>query len=250
MSRITGPSLMSSTFMSAPGLIGTNAARTFITADVSSSRNKALFRCSLCAMIRKRLLLVLMLVSLARADDKGERVEVTLETLQAKGSFEVKLEGENLESFLAQKHCVYFEWGFGVLEKSHFTTRFSSYQSDSPVKIVSDGGSLELRPSQLRPHLSPSLEKTYTKRRAARAPEVIREKLGEYGSLTAREYCLEPGRTYHARVQSETYLLPPESGSHNPGHGSNRVLMISDLPFSEDGKAPHPVTPAFENWRY
>lgn len=175
---------------------------------------------------------------------------LTLDTLRSGPEMEVTLEGSSLLSYPSKRPCVYFEWTYGTLEKGAFTSRWSGYSSEEHLIVVTPLGRIEVSPRSLRPYLAPSFEHTYGPKEKGRAPGAVAEALErEGGPLTVREYRLERGRTYHAKVAVETYLLPPEPGGDRPGHGENAVLWISDLSL-KDGKPQRPITPTFEHWSY
>ena len=70
-------------------------------------------------------------------------------------------------------------------------------------------------------------------RRLKTRPSAARELYSENGKpVTVEEYCLEPGKTYYAKVSNESYLLPPgEDGEPIERH--NKVLILSDSPFKD-----------------
>ena len=179
-----------------------------------------------------------------------EKPLATLESLDGAGPFEVKLEGEKLETVLSKKSCVYFEWTYGVRAGDQWQTRWTGFHSDSPVVVQTPKGRLELRTNQLRPYLAPSFEKTWTQKDPKGAPQVVKEKLAEEKAIAAAEYCLAAGRTYYARVHIDSYRKPPRPGEGKPSEGKNPVLWISDQPFGEDGKPKAQLTPAYQGWSY
>jgi len=199
----------------------------------------------------RALFLVAAVTAAAKTPERPvEKPAVTLDSLEAEGNFEVKLEGEKLETFFSKKKAVYFEWTYGVRQGADWNLRWNGYHSEAPLVVQTPKGRLELRPSQLRTYLAPSFERTWTQKDAQEAPEVIKEKLAEEASITAAEYCLEPGRTYFARPHVDSFMLPPRPGQDRPSRGRNTVLWISDKPFGEDGKPAQPLTPAFQGWSY
>jgi hypothetical protein len=179
-----------------------------------------------------------------------DQPEASLDTLDANGSFEVKLQGEKLDTFLSKKKCVYFEWSYGVREGTQWQTRWTGYHSEAPVVVLTPKGKLTLRMNQLRTYLGPSFEKTWTQKDSSGAPEVVKEKLAEEKAITAAEYCLEEGRTYYARLHVDTYRKPPLPGGKKPSEGRNTVLWLSDEPFAEDGKPKALLTPTYQGWSY
>ena len=110
-------------------------------------------------------------------------------------------------------------------------------------------GKLTLPPRDCT-YLGPTFERTWTKKDQAKAPDVVKEKLVEEPAITAVEHCLEPGKTYYARLHVDTYHLPPLPGEREPSKCRNPLLWISDQPFGEDGKPKLPLTPAYQGWSY
>ena len=139
-----------------------------------------------------------------------EKPEVTLESLVGDTvPFQVQLEGEPVQSFLSKKTCVYFEWTYGVREGVNWQTRWNGYHTQTPVVVLTPKGKLTLPTTRLRTYLGPTFERTWTKKDQAKAPDVVKEKLVEEPAITAVEHCLEPGKTYYARLHVDTYHLPP-----------------------------------------
>ncbi|MBI3183559.1 MAG: hypothetical protein HYZ28_15590 [Myxococcales bacterium] len=167
----------------------------------------------------------------------------TLEQLEQLGSFEVTFEGEAMESFLSGRRCVFIDWLYGERSGSEWVSSTSGFTSDRPLSAVTPKGKIELRPNRLRLFLAPSFSKSFAAQEASSAPGPVREALAEGNSpLTVEEYCLEPSKRYHARVQFESYQLPPRPGSKSPEQRKNAVLAVSDQPF-KDGKPQRPLIP-------
>ncbi len=176
----------------------------------------------------------------------------SLRDLQSLDAFEVTLEGTSQQAFFSKKTCVYFEWSFGEGQSAdgNWVTSWRGYRSDAQLSVKTPKGMLDLSANDLRPYLGPSYEQTFTADNAANAPQVIRDRIKEgHPTLNAKEFCLEPGRSYYARVVVESFMLPPRPGSQQPGRGEHAVLSISDMPY-KDGHPQRPISPAFKNHRY
>jgi hypothetical protein len=174
----------------------------------------------------------------------------SLDALQADAPFAITVDGERQRSFLGQKACVYFEWSYGEPgPDGAWAVSFRGYQSEAEVKVKTPRGELSLRPGDLRVHVPPSTERSYdAAKKGDIVPEVIRGAFDEHPKLEAKEFCLEPGKTYQAVVTAEHFKLPPKPGK-GPTTRTHLVLTVSDVPFV-DGKSPTPLTPAYRGRTY
>jgi hypothetical protein len=176
---------------------------------------------------------------------------LSLDALATAGSFTVRVDGPSRQSPWSGRACVYFEWSYAETAKGGaVTTRWRGYQSDAPFTVKTPGGDVEVSRAQVRTHLAPSYTRTFTRRDADQAPEPVAARIKEEGKpLTVEEYCLSPGRDYHARVRVETYHLPPPDQDSPPAEGRNTVLLLADKPFKGD-QPPRPLTPGYQGWTY
>ena len=173
---------------------------------------------------------------------------LTVQSLKDVDAFTVTIDGPTLESFPSKRPCRYFEWAIGEKRGDTWAVRVAASHSGAPVTVVTPRGRIEVRYNSMRLYLPASASRRYTRAGAANAPEIVREHLVENDAITLEEYVLEAGRQYHARVDVETYFLPPEPGG-DPRRQQHFVLAISDLPF-KNGKPQRPLTPAFVGITY
>lgn len=174
---------------------------------------------------------------------------LTVQSLKDLGAFTVTIDGPALESFPSKRPCRYFEWAVGEKQADTWAVRFAASHSGTPVTIVTPRGRIGVRYSSMRLYLPASASHRYTRADAAAAPEIVRAHLSESEAITLEEFVLEAGRRYYARVDVETYFLPPEPGAGQPARRQHFVLAISDLPF-KNGKPQRPLTPAFQDITY
>jgi hypothetical protein len=177
---------------------------------------------------------------------------VTLEAFlknRPAGPFEVRIGGTGADSFLKRTRCGYWEWTYGERHEGKLASYTVVYHSEAPLFLDVDGKTLEVSARKIRTYLTPSFERDYAVGDLA-APEIVRARMKEEKKgLYAAEHCLEVGKTYHALVRDDEYLLPPDGPGSAPRTGHNRVLLISDRPFV-DGKPVGEVTPGFRGWSY
>lgn len=182
-------------------------------------------------------------------------MSVDLADLVDLGEFELRFGGAVQSSFLGHLPCAWFEWHWGEPASPELEAEtgvplasWSSYTAEADLVAHTPRGELELSWRSLRPYLAPAFDQTWTRGKARGAPKVVRADLRN-GPVRAVEYCLATDRSYYARVNVETYMLPPEGPGEPPGEGRNAVLVVSDVPFVE-GRPPHSITPTFRGWSY
>ena len=168
----------------------------------------------------------------------------TLQTLKELGEFTVTLSGQNSPSYPSEQPCLYGEWTVGRKSGDEWAERVATRHSGDALHIATPKGAIDLRHGQVRLYVAGSGLRTYTRAAAATAPEFVRDLLADHDALTLEEVVLKSGTTYHARVSSESYWLPPSSPNGEPRRQQNLVLSISDLPF-KDGKPQRPLAPSF-----
>jgi len=179
----------------------------------------------------------------------AKEVKSSMDELKSLGVFTVTLNGETREAYLSKKKVLYFEWHYGEKGKKGWVSYCTGYRSEESLQIVTPKGTLELPVSRIRPYLSPSYSVKYATKTIKEAPAAVQDYFRETAKpVTVEEYCLEPGKTYHAKVSTESYFLPPgEDG--NPVERHNDVLMLSDSPF-RDGVPGGEITPGYRGWTY
>lgn len=163
----------------------------------------------------------------------------SLESLKSLGEFTVTIEGEPYSEFAA-----------GYKEDGRWAERIATSHSGKPVAILTPRGRLEARFAMLRLYLAVATSQRYTRQETASAPELIRDELEKDGRpVVVEEIVMQAGRTYYAKVETVSYMLPPERAGAPPSRHTNLVLAISDLPF-KNGRPQRPLTPAFEGITY
>jgi hypothetical protein len=162
--------------------------------------------------------------------------------------FTVQVDGKE-ESFLGKVRSAYFEWVYGKQEGGKLTSYSVAYRSEPEIQLTSGSQRASLRPSRVRTHLAPALERDY--RATDRdAPDAVRERLEkEPGPVHVAEYRLEAGKTYFALVHEDSYHLPPQGPGQRPRRATKLVLWLSDKPFA-DGKPQVEITPGYKGWTY
>ncbi len=179
-----------------------------------------------------------------------EKPPLEIEALAETGPFQVTLEGEAQDSPFTHKSCIYYEWTFGVKEPVGWTITWQGHRSRCPIKVTTPYGAFELRVYQVRLYIAPAYSRIYSINEAEKAPEAMRKRiLLENKALTAEEYRLEAGHTYHARVEMDNYSLPYLASEDTPSLGRTAILAISDLPFIR-GKPQRPMTPYCLNFTF
>ncbi|MGI5862216.1 MAG: hypothetical protein ACOX6T_09180 [Myxococcales bacterium] len=163
--------------------------------------------------------------------------------------FQVRIEGEGIESYLGQTRCGYFEWIYGERRDGVLSSFTVAYQSSEPITLVAAGKKARIAPRRVRAYLAPSVEREYGPGDES-APEVVKEYLAKGKEIAyVAEYCLEVGKTYHALVHTDAVMLPPGGPMGKPEKSRNLVLWLSDRPFA-DGKPTQEKTPAYRGWSY
>lgn len=190
------------------------------------------------------LALVVLLGVLPRAESRQEPTILNLESLKPLGEFAVTLSGQSIPSFPSEQPCLYGEWAVGTKRGDEWVERFATQHSGTPLRVVTPQGPIELRHGHVRLYVAPSAARQYNKANATTAPEIVRELLAEHAALTLEEVVLTGGTTYYARVDAESYLLPPTGPDEPPVRRQNLVLSISDRPF-KNGKPQRPLAPSF-----
>ena len=135
---------------------------------------------------------------------------------------EIKRLGECTAEFRGDIHkapfsgrpCLWFWWGYGQ-DGEPDGGHVCGGHTDSLLRLVTPSGGFDLHPRCLRTSLAPSYR--------GRAEVEDREAF-------VTEFCIEAGRTYHVRVERETYPLPPLLHII-PRRRSVLVLAVSDIPF-------------------
>ena len=172
--------------------------------------------------------------------------------LAAGDGFTIAVEGSPKKSFFTGRTYVHYETvvfsGTDDIRSRHRIL----YHTDEDFTLIHGDSRTTVRYSQVRTCLAPSYEKKYG-RNDLKAPGNEVEKrlaslLSEDGvdRIELVEYGLERGRTYHARVKTESYHLPPLERGGRPQRRENSVLVISDRPFPNDVE----MTPLYRGWSY
>ncbi|MBC7545212.1 MAG: hypothetical protein H7338_21000 [Candidatus Sericytochromatia bacterium] len=168
---------------------------------------------------------------------------VTLSDLQGHAPFELTLSGAVQEGFPERRPCLYSEALYGEHQDGAWASWTMIGHTGKPLTAHTPAGTIELRPSEWRLHVTPGVWQTYTKADSAAAPEFIRADLAASAiPLTVAAYELTAGRTYFGKVDRLSYWLPPANHGEKPQRRYAYVLVISDAPFV-DGKPPQPMTP-------
>ncbi|GEM_PF-1157039 len=199
--------------------------------------------------IRIFLLIVIMAVLSFTYSLSAKEVKVMMNEIETLGVFTVTLQGETQDAFLSKRKVLYFEWHYGEKGDKGWISYLTGFHSEQGLLAITPKGTLEIPLRSLRPCLSPVFSRTYTGKTIKEAPAVAQELFSETSKpVTVEEYCLESGKTYYAKVSTESYFLPPgEDG--NPSEHHNTVLLISDSPF-KDGMPAKEITPGYRGWTY
>jgi hypothetical protein len=172
----------------------------------------------------------------------------SLADLRADGDFTITLAGPELKSFPSGRVCVYWEWAAGQLRDGDWMVRVGGAHSGNRLAITTPRGTLDLAHGDVRLYLPASASQSYTaKTQAESTAEPVRSLLKEMDPLTVEEYLLHAGRRYHARIETETILLPPR-GAQPPERRTKLLLAISDQPF-KDSRPQRRLTPSFVGFR-
>jgi len=167
---------------------------------------------------------------------------LTLDALRDR-DLTVTIGGPAMLSFPSEHACVYWEWAAGEMRDGRWAVRIAGGHSGSVLVVNTSTGTLELPHGRVRLYLGAAAAHRYTRTSSPAAPGPLRPLLAEMDPLVVEEYVLESGRTYHARVEIETSMLPPV-GPAPPERRRTAVLAISDLPFV-NGQPQRPLTPSF-----
>jgi hypothetical protein len=170
------------------------------------------------------------------------------------GELPVRFDGPAQISGVTKRPCLWFEWDQGEPAApgagGDLFASSRGHMSEAELVVHTPKGDIELSHRSLRPRLTPSFDQTWSPGRAAGAPAPVRQELrAKRHPVRVVEYCLEAGRSYFARVEVETYMLPPGPDSDGPTEGHNAVLVVSDTTFVEGGPRA-PLTPMFRQWSY
>lgn len=103
----------------------------------------------------------------------------------------------------------------------------------------------------IRPYIKEVNEKKFTGENSSSAPVPVQEALKEEGTDYVRlvELGIKQDKEYYILFDEEGYYLPPERPDSKPRRKTNRVILISDLPF-KDGDPQTELSPLFKCWGY
>ena len=162
--------------------------------------------------------------------------------------FELRVGGATHQSFWKKAACAYSEWSFGSRENGNLASFSVGEKKGEALLLIDEGNDATVPVRELRLYLQPAFERTLAKGQSD-LPEELQQ-LVEQGEINyLAEYCLEPGRTYHAMFREERYPLPPAGPGGQPRESTNKVLVLSDRPFV-DGKPQGEPIPSYRNWTY
>ena len=194
----------------------------------------------------------------SRADEGVVRTqgEELLPRLEGAALTVVPLAGEDRGPLSGQTcawHCVVV----GLRsEDGSWSTRNETIYTKSKVLFETPLGRMVLRTSDLRLHLEPSWDRRV--RGAADVKDVDSADVqgwvlhlieGTEQGLDVVEYCLKSDETIAARVQTETFMLPPSGPEQAPQQGSNTVLQLWSGEL-RDGDPARALTPPYDDWTY
>lgn len=163
--------------------------------------------------------------------------------------FEVRIAAATThEAFWQKQPCAYTEWIFGSREDGQLVSFTIAERKGDEVELSDGALTAAFALRQLRLHLAPTLERELTEDDEA-LPGELRQLVAEGQINYLAEYCLEPGRTYHALVREDRSNLPPASPGGEPEIRVHRVLVISDGPMDE-GRPAEEVVPSQRGWSY
>lgn len=172
----------------------------------------------------------------------------SLDDLSDAREFEVG--GEATTSPLGGDLCVFYEWAVGEQDdQGRWTAWQDGQHSEAPVLVQAGGKQVEVSWRTLRLHLTPTTKQTWAGDEPNLPPWAAGWLDDHEGPAVVAEYCLRPGATYHGRVETETYSLPPRGPEGQPRTGRNTVLVLSDQPL-ESGEPILPRTPLYQGWSY
>jgi len=173
---------------------------------------------------------------------------------QMKGSegFEVTAEGAPQQSFFTGKSYVHYETVAFIGKEDIRSVRRNLYHTEQEFTLRHGDTAVTVDFRGIRTGLAPSFEKTYAKA-GVKAPASESEKAilamcdeERVPAVMIVEFGLEAGKTYYARVRTETYHLPPAGPGGRPQRKENKVLLISSRPLPND----IPLTPLYRDWSY
>ena len=154
--------------------------------------------------------------------NKGHNPDRTsLEEIRRLGECTAEFRGDIHKAPFSGRPCLWFWWGYGRGGDPDGGHVYGGH-TDSLLRLVTPSGVLDMHPRCLRTSLAPS----------------FRGMAGVEGrEALVTEFCIEAGRTYHVRVERETYSLPPLFHII-PRRRSTLFLAVSDLPFEILKKHP------------
>lgn len=186
------------------------------------------------------------ILAVAAGCSSAKRPVVTLKDLAAYDSMSVTLEGDPALSYLTGDSSYYSEWAYGYAASDGSASLTPGYQSNAPLKVITPYGEVTLDVFTIRAFLGPSFSRSYDRGSLSIAPAPIQRLLEQRdGTIAIREYVIKPGRTYYARVHTETFYQPAADGT--PQELVQHVLEISDLPF-KNGKPQREATPSYAGY--
>jgi hypothetical protein len=196
-------------------------------------------------------MLVVLLSNLALATPMNP---IQLSTLADKGTFEITVGGELQTSFIGKKSCVWFEWDIGEGERTdgafNWHTWSNGYNTEGILLVHTAHGTVELSWRKMRLAAKPTTEELFSPKTHPNPPPYVKawwERHAPAETYVA-EYCLQPEKTYWARVDEESHKLPPRDEDGEPVRRTNTTLIISDEPFDVNPKSA--LTPVFSSWGY
>ncbi len=167
------------------------------------------------------------------------------------GDFIITVDGDLQESHFTGKRYVHYETIVFTGATDATPEWRILYHTEGDITIRLGKESVTVGYRNMRTSLSPSWERTYSADELRQSVSGIEKSLasmldeGKPEPLTLREYGLEPGKRYHARIKTESYYLPP-GPEGEPKQKKNRVLVISDRPLAEGTE----LTPLYRGWSY
>lgn len=154
-----------------------------------------------------------------------------LSDLRKRGNFRVELGGEEKTAPFSGRKSVWHGWIYLESGRSWDECHVVGESEGDLVLVKSDSFSMEVPVDRLNPYLAPAFE----------GGAVVKNR-----NVLVREYCLEPARSYHARVEQFSFRLPPTR--FFPFIGKRRTLFLLALsaePF-QLGDPVHPLVPIFQ----
>lgn len=174
------------------------------------------------------------------------RPHVTWSDLASARSLPVTVEGTLQRSYMTGDSCYYSEWAYGVMAPDGSADLIAANQSNDSITIVTPRGIMRLDIFEIRTYLGAFYSRTFNPENQGIAPTPIQKLLEKTPeTISVREYLLQPGRTYYARVRSDSALTPPREAGGQPEVIYRNVLEISDIPFREEQAAARELTPAY-----